>query len=108
MRRVGDALDMWTHAAADVQQKQDVHGQVFAGKVADRLRPAVLVGLRSGIVAARLQLVAAAPRWVVELGAWLLFHLPLLPRGLRRLREGLTTIGQSNASIPYEDLWIRR
>jgi ABC-type transport system substrate-binding protein len=22
--------------------------------------------------------------------------------------EGLTTIGQSNAVIPYEDLWIRR
>ena len=22
--------------------------------------------------------------------------------------EGLTTIGQSNASVPYEDLWIRK
>ena len=68
-------------------------GAQLAGQAA-RLRPAVLVGLRSGILAARLQLVAAAPRWVVDLGAWLLFHLPLLPRSLRRLRDGLNTIGE--------------
>src|SRR5260370_32802055 len=42
MRRVGDALDMRSHAAAYVQQRQDVHGQVLAGKVADLLRPACL------------------------------------------------------------------
>src|SRR5205814_8208434 len=69
---------------------------LFGAKLAAeaaRLRPAVLVGLRSGILAARLQLVAGAPRWIVDLGAWLLFHLPLLPRGLRRLRDGLNTIG---------------
>src|SRR5262249_21757913 len=42
MRRVGDALNMRPHAATDVQKKQDVHGQVFAGEVADLLWPTVL------------------------------------------------------------------
>jgi cytochrome P450 len=75
----------------------DVIGRALFGAQlaaeAARLRPAVLMGLRGGTVAARLQLVAAAPRWVIDIGAWLLFHLPLPLRSLRRLRDGLNTIG---------------
>jgi cytochrome P450 len=94
-RRDGERVDV---AAAMNALALDVVGRaLFGAKLAGeatRLRPAVLVGLRSGIVAARLQLVAGAPRWIVDLGAWLLFHLPLLPRSLRRLRNGLKTIGE--------------
>ncbi len=59
----------------------DVVGRALFGSQleaqAERLRPAVLAGLRGGTVAARLQLVASAPRWVIDAGAWLLFHAPL-------------------------------
>jgi cytochrome P450 len=93
-RRDGDQVDV---AAAMNALALDVVGRALFGAQlageAARLRPAVLVGLRSGIVAARLQLVVAAPRWVVDAGAWLLFNWPLLPRSLRRLRDGLNTIG---------------
>jgi cytochrome P450 len=91
----GEELDL---AAAMNALTLDVVGRALFGAhlaaEAGRLRPAVLVGLRSGIVAARLQLVAAAPRWVVDLGAWMIFHAPLLPPGLRRLRNGLNSIGE--------------
>lgn len=93
-RPAGERVDV---AAAMNALALDVVGRALFGAQlageATRLRPAVLVGLRSGILAARLQLVAGAPRWIVDLGAWLLFHLPLLPRSLRRLRDGLNTIG---------------
>jgi cytochrome P450 len=90
----GERVDV---AAAMNALALDVVGRaLFGAQLADeaaRLRPAVLVGLRSGVLAARLQLVAAAPRWVVDVGAWMLFHLPLPTRGQRRLRDGLNTIG---------------
>jgi cytochrome P450 len=75
----------------------DVVGRALFGSAleaeAERLRPAVLAGLRGGTVAARLQIIASAPRWVIDTGAWLLFHAPLPLRSLRRLRDGLVTIG---------------
>ncbi len=75
----------------------DVVGRALFGSQlenqAERLRPAVLAGLRGGTAAARLQLVASAPRWVIDAGAWLLYHAPLPLRSLRGLRDGLQTIG---------------
>jgi cytochrome P450 len=75
----------------------DVVGRALFGSAleseAERLRPAVVAGLRGGTVAARLQIIASAPRWVIDAGAWLLFHAPLPLRSLRALRDGLVTIG---------------
>ncbi len=104
------AIDDWCEAAGgrpegeelDVARAMnalalDVVGRALFGsqleQCSETLRRAVLAGLRGGTVAARLQLVASAPRWVIDVGAWLLFHAPLPFRSLRQLRDGLVSIG---------------
>lgn len=93
-RPEGEELDL---AAEMNSLALDVVGRALFGSQleaeADRMRPAVVAGLRGGTIAARLQLIASAPRWVIDAGAWMLFHLPLPLRSLRRLRDGLVTIG---------------
>ena len=71
----GDFLDRWRQrpdddgldvAAAMSEVTLDVVGRALFGATlsdtADRLRPAVVVGLRTGVAAARLQLLLALPR----------------------------------------------
>ncbi len=89
----GEVLDV---AAQMNALALDVVGRALFGSQlqgqSERLRPAVLAGLRGGTAAARLQLVVSAPRWVIDAGAWLLYHAPLPLRSLRSLRDGLVTI----------------
>jgi len=89
----GDALDV---AAAMSEVTLDVVGRALFGAtlsdVADRLRPAVVVGLRTGVAAARLQLLLALPRWMVDLGGWLLYNVPVLPPPLSGIRRSMHTI----------------
>src|SRR5947208_1066602 len=89
----GDALDV---AAAMSEVTLDVVGRALFGAtlsdVADRLRPAVVVGLRTGVAAARLQLLLALPRWMVNLGGWLLYNVPVVPPPLSHIRRSMHTI----------------
>ena len=89
----GDTLDV---AAAMSEVTLDVVGRALFGAtlsdVADRLRPAVVVGLRTGVAAARLQLLLALPRWMVNLGGWLLYNVPFVPPPLSGIRRSMHTI----------------
>src|SRR5437763_16712441 len=91
----GDTLDV---AAAMSEVTLDVVGRALFGAtlsdVAERLRPAVVVGLRTGVAAARLQLLLALPRWMVNLGGWLLFNVPFMPPPLSRIRSSMHTIDE--------------
>jgi cytochrome P450 len=92
-RPAGDAVDV---AAAMSEVTLDVVGRALFGATlsdaADRLRPAVVVGLRTGVAAARLQLLLALPRWMVNLGGWLLYNVPFVPPPLRNIRRAMHTI----------------
>jgi len=100
-----DFLDRWERrapeetidvAAAMSEVTLDVVGRALFGAtlsdVAERLRPAVVVGLRTGVAAARLQLLLALPRWMVNLGGWLLYHVPVVPPPLSRIQRAMHTI----------------
>src|SRR5947207_12754318 len=82
-------------AAAMSEVTLDVVGRALFGATlsdaAARLRPAVVVGLRTGVAAARLQLLLALPRWMVNLGGWLLYNVPT-PPPLSRIRRSMHTI----------------
>jgi cytochrome P450 len=75
----------------------DVVGRALFGaelaKEAARIGPAVLVGLRMGILAARLQLAFAPPRWVIDRGR-AIFRLPILTPRLMRFRRSMATIDE--------------
>ena len=51
-----------------------------------------VVGLRTGVAAARLQLLLALPRWMVNLGGWLLYNVPFVPPPLSNIRKAMHTI----------------
>lgn len=76
----------------------DVVGRALFGSTlsdaADRLRPAVVVGLRTGVAAARLQMMLALPRRLVDLGGRVLGRLRLLPPPLRRIGDAMRTIDE--------------
>jgi len=82
-------------AAAMSEVTLDVVGRALFGATlsdaAARLRPAVVVGLRTGVAAARLQLLLALPRRLVDAGGSLLYHTPL-PPPLGRIRKAMHTI----------------
>jgi cytochrome P450 len=101
----GDFLERWERrspeeaidvAAAMSEVTLDVVGRALfgatLGDVAERLRPAVVVGLRTGVAAARLQLLLALPRSMVNVGGWLLYHVPVVPPPLRRIHRAMHTI----------------
>jgi cytochrome P450 len=67
-------------------------GAALAGD-AERVGPAVLVGLRTGVAAARLQLAFAPPRALVDRGR-AIFRLPLLPPRLARFRDAMATVDE--------------
>jgi len=60
---------------------------------AARIGPATVVGLRTGILAARLQLAFAPPRWVIDRGR-AIFRLPILTPRLKRFRDAIATIDE--------------
>lgn len=62
------------------------------GLVADRLRPAVLVGLRTAMVAARLQSFFTVPPQLIDLVGEAVFRAPVLPGPLGRIRQAMRTI----------------
>ena len=89
----GTTLDV---AAAMSELTLDVVGRTLFGATlsdaAERLRPAVVVGLRTGVAAARLQMLLSLPRPLVDLGGRLLLRSPPRPRSLRRIRDAMQTI----------------
>jgi cytochrome P450 len=92
-RRPAD--DVVDAAAAMSEVTLDVVGRALFGATlsdaAARLRPAVVVGLRTGVAAARLQLLLALPRRLVDAGGAILYRTPL-PPPLSRIRKAMHTI----------------
>jgi len=76
----------------------DVVGRaLFGAGLADtaaRLGPAVLVGLRTGVAAARLQLVVGVPRWAVDRLGRQVLRGRVLPPGVRRIQNALQTVDE--------------
>ncbi len=103
---ISPAMDEWERRAdgtrVDVTSEMtnltlDVVGRALFGaelaKEAARIGPAVLVGLRMGVLAARLQLAFAPPRWVIDRGR-AIFRLPVLTPRLSRFRRSMATIDE--------------
>jgi cytochrome P450 len=103
---IGDTLEEWDRrpegeridaAAAMGAMTLDVVGRALFGAElagdAARIGPAVVVGLRTGILAARLQLAFAPPRWVIDRGR-AVFRLPVLTPRLARFRRAIATIDE--------------
>lgn len=103
---ISPAMDAWGErpdgARVDVGEEMtgltlDVVGRALfgAGLAAEarRIGPAVLVGLRTGVLAARLQLAFAPPRWVVDRGR-AIFRLPFLTPRLLSFKRSMATIDE--------------
>jgi cytochrome P450 len=99
----GEPIDI---AAAMNELALEVVAKVLFGTAmggqAERLRSAVLVGLRGEVVGSRLQLLVAMPRPLVQLSVRAMFTLPLPLAGLRRLRDALLTIDDVVGGIVAE------
>jgi cytochrome P450 len=74
----------------------DVVGRALFGTTladtADRLRPAVGMGMDTAVGAARLQSVLSLPRWSIDLVGRLVFRSPVLPPSVRRIQTAMRTI----------------
>lgn len=103
---IGSAVDEWDRRpdgrqinTADAMSGMtlDVVGRALFGAElaadAARIGPATVVGLRTGILAARLQLAFAPPRWVIDRGR-AIFRLPVLTPRLARFRRAIRTIDE--------------
>ena len=103
---IAPAMDAWSErpdgTRVDVSEEMtgltlDVVGRALFGAglagEARRIGPAVLEGLRTGVLAARLQLAVAPPRWVVDKGR-AIFRLPVLTPRLARFRRSMVTIDE--------------
>ena len=104
------ALERWEQrpdgARVDVAEEMssltlDVVGRALfgadLGEHAARIAPAVTVGLRTAITFARVPFMWLVPQRLINLGAALLFRLPI-PR-LRRIHRSVTTLDQVAVSI---------
>jgi cytochrome P450 len=111
---IAPAMDAWEQrpdgtridAAAEMTNLTlDVVGRALFGaelaREAARIGPAVLVGLRMGILAARLQLAFAPPRWVIDRGR-AIFRSPVLTPRLSRFRRSMATIDEVVDSLITE------
>ena len=67
------------------------------GGVAARVAPAVTVGLRTAITFARVPFLWAVPQWMINLGAAILFRLPIPP--LRRIGRSIRTLDEVVGSM---------
>lgn len=80
------------------------------GTAAARIAPAVTVGLRTAITFARVPFLWLVPQWLIDLGAAILFRLPIprlrrIHRSIRTLDEVVTSLIESRAGAePKEDL----
>jgi cytochrome P450 len=74
----------------------DVVGRALFGTTladtADRLRPAVGMGMDTAVGAARLQSVLTLPKWFIDLAGRVVFRAPVLPRSVRRIQVAMRTI----------------
>ena len=99
-----DFLDRWRPAsppattdvaAAMTELTLDVVGRALFGATladaADRLRPAVAVGMNTALAAARLQMILGVPRQLIDVAGDVVFRTPL-PPPLRRIRRAMRTI----------------
>ncbi|MGH9136989.1 MAG: cytochrome P450 [Acidimicrobiales bacterium] len=89
----GEVLDVakaMTHLTLDVVGRA-LFGTTLAD-VADRLRPAVDVGLRTAIVAARLQMLLALPRRFLDAAGGFVARAPVLPPPINRIQTAMRTI----------------
>jgi cytochrome P450 len=79
----------------------DVVGRaLFGADLADaaaRIAPAVTVGLRTAITFAQLPFLWAVPQWAIDLGAAILFRLPI--PALRRIGRSIRTLDEVVGSI---------
>jgi cytochrome P450 len=89
----GDTIDV---AAAMTELTLDVVGRALFGttlvSAADRLRPAVGLGMDTAVGAARLQSLFALPRWAVDGIGRFVFRSPVLPPSVRRIQRAMRTI----------------
>ena len=89
----GAELDV---AAAMTGLTLDVVGRALFGttlvNAADRLRPAVGMGMDRAVGAARLQSLFALPRWSVDAIGRIVFRSPVLPPSVRRIQRAMRTI----------------
>lgn len=89
----GDEIDV---AAAMTELTLDVVGRALFGttlvNAADRLRPAVGMGMDTAVGAARLQSLFSLPRWSVDAIGRLVFRSPLLPPSVRKIQHAMRTI----------------
>jgi cytochrome P450 len=89
----GDTIDV---AAAMTELTLDVVGRALFGttlvNAAERLRPAVGLGMDTAVGAARLQTLFALPRWAVDGIGRLVFRSPVLPPSVRRIQRAMRTI----------------
>jgi len=74
----------------------DVVGRALFGTTladtADRLRPAVGMGMDTAVGAARLQSVLTLPKWFIDLAGRVVFRAPVLPRSVGRIQVAMRTI----------------
>jgi cytochrome P450 len=89
----GDEIDV---SGAMTELTLDVVGRALFGTTlvdaAERLRPAVGMGMDTAVGAARLQSLFALPRWAVDAIGRLVFRSPLLPPSVRRIQQAMRTI----------------
>ncbi|MGH9085108.1 MAG: cytochrome P450 [Acidimicrobiales bacterium] len=89
----GDVIDVST-AMTDLTL--DVVGRALFGTTladtADRLRPAVGLGLDTAVGAARIQSLLSLPRWSIDLAGTLVMRAPVLPPKVRRIQRAMRTI----------------
>jgi cytochrome P450 len=83
-------------SAAMTELTLDVVGRALFGTTladtADRLRPAVGMGMDTAVGAARLQSVLSLPPWFVDLVGRVVYRAPVLPRSVRRIQTAMRTI----------------
>ncbi|MGH9157142.1 MAG: cytochrome P450 [Acidimicrobiales bacterium] len=88
--RVVDIAEDMTRLTLDVIARALFGAQVPTA--AERLRPAVDVGLRTAVIAAQLQMFLSLPRRLIDTMSWLLARAPVLPAPLRGVQHAMRTI----------------
>jgi cytochrome P450 len=83
-------------SAAMTELTLDVVGRALFGTTladtADRLRPAVGMGMDTAVGAARLQSVLSLPPWFIDLVGRVVYRSPVLPGSVRKIQTAMRTI----------------
>jgi len=92
-RVAGSEIDL---SAAMTELTLDVVGRALFGTTladtAERLRPAVGMGMDTAVGAARLQSVLSLPPWFIDLVGRVVYRSPVLPGSVRRIQTAMRTI----------------